>query len=55
MYILQATFGNPTRLISDRGATFTSKDFKKYCNNSLCVYYVQITTVMPRGNGQVEG
>jgi len=54
MYIiLQATFSNPTRLISDRGAAFMSEEFKKYCNDSH-IYHVQITTGMPRGNGQVE-
>lgn len=53
MNILQATFGNPTRLISDRGAEFTSGEFKKYCSDSH-IHHVQITTGMPRGNGQVE-
>lgn len=34
MCILQATFGNPRRLISDRGAAFISEEFKKYCEDS---------------------
>lgn len=29
--IIQCTFGNPRRIISDRGSAFTSNDFQKYC------------------------
>jgi len=53
MNILQATFGNSMSLISDRGAVFTSGEFKKYCSNSH-IYHLQITTGIPRGNGQAE-
>jgi len=52
MNILQATFGNRTRLISDRGTALTSGEFKKYCSDSL--YHVQITTGIQRRNWQVK-
>lgn len=45
MNILQATFGNSTRLISDRGAAFISGESKRYCSDSH-IYHVQITTGM---------
>lgn len=47
------TFGNPRRIISDRGAAFTSNLFKDYCNDEN-IEHVQITTGVPRANGQVE-
>jgi len=48
-----AVFGNPRRIISDRGTAFTSHDFKTYCTDEG-IEHVQITTGTPRGNGQVE-
>lgn len=51
--ILQGNFGNPRRIITDRGTAFTSSDFKDYCEQES-VQHVKITTGMPRGNGQVE-
>lgn len=53
LMIHQQTFGNPTRLISDRGTAFTSKDFKEYCDKEH-IQHITITTGVPRGNGQVE-
>jgi transposase InsO family protein len=44
-------FGNPPRIISDRGAAFTSNDFKNYCKEEN-IEHVLIT--IPRSNGQVE-
>ena len=49
----QRVFGNPARIISDRGSAFTSADFKEYCNKES-IEHVLITTGVPRGNGQVE-
>lgn len=49
----QTTFGNPSRIITDRGAAFTSTDFKKYCEDEK-IELAHITTGVPRGNGQVE-
>jgi len=50
----QATiFGNPKRIISDRGTCFTSKDFQQYCKEEN-IQHVLITTGIPRANGQVE-
>jgi len=46
-------FGNPRRIISDRGSAFTSGDFRKYCE-AEGVQHVLTTTGMPRANGQVE-
>lgn len=49
----QAVFGNPARIISDRGTAFTSKEFKDFCENEN-IEHVTITTGVPRGNGQIE-
>lgn len=46
-------FGNPCRLITDRGTAFTSGEFKNYCVEEG-IEHVTITTGMPRSNGQVE-
>lgn len=46
-------FGNPRRIISDRGSAFTSKEFKEYCR-AEGIEHSLITTGIPRGNGQVE-
>ena len=46
-------FGSPKMIISDRGAAFTSKDFKDYCVVEE-IKHVKIATGVPRGNGQVE-
>lgn len=51
---LQSTvFGNPRRLISDRGSAFTSNAFQDYCKEEK-IEHSLITTGVPRGNGQVE-
>lgn len=46
-------FGNPTRVITDKGGAFIANEFKEFCelNN---IIHVQNTTGVPRGNGQVE-
>ncbi|GFX17911.1 hypothetical protein TNCV_2293591 [Trichonephila clavipes] len=49
----QKTFGNPIRIISDRGSAFTSKLFNDYCDEEN-IQHLQITTGVPRENGQVE-
>lgn len=49
----QITFGNPNRIISDRGSAFTSTDFKKFCEDEK-IELITTTTGQPRGNGQVE-
>ncbi|GFX36115.1 transposon Tf2-6 polyprotein [Trichonephila clavipes] len=49
----QKTFGNPIRIISDRGSAFTSKLFNDYCDEEN-IQHLQIETGVPRGNGQVE-
>lgn len=46
-------FGNPRRIISDRGTAFTSGEFKSYCTEER-IEHVTITTGMSRSNGQVE-
>lgn len=46
-------FGNPRRIISDRGSAFTSKEFEEYCRTEG-IEHSLITTGIPRGNGQVE-
>ncbi|GFS54394.1 transposon Tf2-11 polyprotein [Trichonephila clavipes] len=49
----QKTFGNPIRIISDRGSSFTSTLLKDYCDEEK-IQHLQIATGVPRGNGQVE-
>lgn len=49
----QKIFGNPDRIISDRGAAFTSLDFQNYCEEEN-IKTIKITTGIPRGNGQAE-
>ncbi|GFU68218.1 hypothetical protein TNCV_39281 [Trichonephila clavipes] len=49
----QKTFGNPIRILSDRGSAFTSKLFNDYCDEEN-IQHLQIATGVPRGNGQVE-
>lgn len=53
LMIIQQTFGNPRRIISDRGTAFSSNDFAEYCKAEGIDHHM-ITTGMPRGNGQVE-
>ncbi|GFU51508.1 transposon Tf2-6 polyprotein [Trichonephila clavipes] len=49
----QKTFGNPKRIITDKGSPFNSKGFGDYCTEEK-IQNLQITTGVPRGNGQVE-
>ena len=51
--VIQTTFGNPSRIITDRGTAFTSNDFHDYCKNQN-IELIHITTGIPRGNGQIE-
>ena len=46
-------FGNPRRIISDKGTAFTSKDFEDYCSHEK-IHHILTTTGIPRANGQVE-
>lgn len=48
-----AVFGNPKRIITDRGAAFTSSAFESYCKEEN-IQHLLIATGVPRGNGQVE-
>ncbi|GFX92386.1 transposon Tf2-9 polyprotein [Trichonephila clavipes] len=49
----QKTFGSPKRIITDKGCPFNSKGFDDYCTEEK-IQNLQITTGVPRGNGQVE-
>ncbi|GFT02286.1 retrovirus-related Pol polyprotein from transposon 17.6 [Trichonephila clavipes] len=49
----EITFGNPHRIITDKGTAFTSKEFQEYCENEN-IQHLSITTGIPRGNGQIE-
>lgn len=51
--VIEATFGNPEKLVSDRGAAFTLEDFREYCT-ARGIHHLLITTGVPRANGQVE-
>ncbi|GFY17673.1 hypothetical protein TNCV_1074081 [Trichonephila clavipes] len=52
--ILQQTiFGNPSKIITDKGSAFTSTEFQKFCQEESIEHF-QITTGVPRGNCQIE-
>lgn len=46
-------FGNPRRIISDRGSAFTSTEFNEYCTSEK-IQHLLTTTGIPRANGQME-
>ncbi|XP_058978630.1 putative mediator of RNA polymerase II transcription subunit 26 [Musca domestica] len=48
-----SVFGNPQKVITDRGTAFTSKQFDEYCKTQG-IQHLLISTGVPRGNGQVE-
>ncbi|XP_063364028.1 uncharacterized protein K02A2.6-like [Cydia amplana] len=49
----QKDYGNPCRIVTDRGTAFTGKEFTEYCEEEG-IEHVKVTTGVPRGNGQVE-
>lgn len=53
LQLLTATFGNPSRVITDKGTAFTGSMFKDFCRDEN-IEVVHTTTGVPRGNGQVE-
>lgn len=53
MLLHQQNFGNPLRLITDKGSAFLSNEFKAYCTENN-IELITITTGTPRGNGQIE-
>ncbi|GFU16495.1 transposon Ty3-I Gag-Pol polyprotein [Trichonephila clavipes] len=46
-------FGNPARIITDKGSAFTSSSFEDYCKKQN-ILHISITTGLPRSNGQIE-
>lgn len=46
-----AIFGNPRRIISDKGSVFTSHEFENYCKQED-IHRHLITTGIPRVNGR---
>jgi len=48
-----STYSKPKRLVSDRGTTFTSNDFKTFLSNES-IEQILIATGTPMANGQVE-
>ncbi|GFY14314.1 transposon Tf2-6 polyprotein [Trichonephila clavipes] len=50
----EITFGNPHRIITDKGNAFTSKEFREYCENEN-IQYVSITTEYPEGTDKLNG
>lgn len=48
-----SVFGNPERVVTDRGAAFTANSFAEYMNTNG-IEHVVCTTGVPRGNGQAE-
>jgi hypothetical protein len=50
---LSKTFGNPKRIITDAGSSFTSNEFTQYCSNKN-IHLHTVATGMHRSNGQAE-
>ncbi|GFY25016.1 transposon Ty3-I Gag-Pol polyprotein [Trichonephila clavipes] len=46
-------FGNPARIITDKGSAFTSSAFEDYCNKQN-ILHITITAALPRSDGQIE-
>ncbi|GFS60188.1 transposon Ty3-I Gag-Pol polyprotein [Trichonephila clavipes] len=46
-------FGNPARIITDKGSAFTSSAFEDYCKKQN-ILRISITTGLTRSNGQIE-
>lgn len=53
LLLQQTTFGNPSRIITDKGSAFTSTEFETFCQEQS-IEHITITTGVPRGNGQIE-
>ena len=53
MKLHQKDYGNPRRIVTDRGTAFTGNEFQDYCEEEE-IEHITITTGIPRGNGQVE-
>lgn len=51
--MVTALFGNPSRIITDKGTSFTGGPFEEYCKDEN-IEVVHATTGVARGNGQVE-
>lgn len=50
---LSRFFGQPTRIVSDRGTAYSSKCFAAYCDTHA-IQHIQNAVRTPRANGQVE-
>lgn len=50
---LSSYFGLPTRIVSDRGTAYTSKQFEQFCDDND-VQHIKTAVRTPRANGQVE-
>lgn len=46
-------FGTPSVVVSDNGTAFTSKEFRKYCEDNV-IKHALISVATPRANGIVE-
>lgn len=46
-------FGFPRKIIADRGTSFTSDTFTRFCEDSN-IHLIHIATKTPRSNGQIE-
>ncbi|GFU63093.1 hypothetical protein TNCV_4123311 [Trichonephila clavipes] len=46
-------FGNPARIITDKGSEFTASAFEDYWKKQN-ILHISITTGLPRSNGQIE-
>lgn len=51
--VINETFGNPRRIIADKGTAFTANSFQDHCKEEN-IELSFITTGVSRGNGQIE-
>ncbi|GBN73531.1 hypothetical protein AVEN_204118-1 [Araneus ventricosus] len=49
----QTIFGNPSRIIADRGSAFTTNEFETYCSEEE-IQHLKVTAGIPTGSGQIE-
>lgn len=53
LQVIGSVFGNPARVVTDKGTAFTGSAFTDYCKAEN-ISVVHTTTGVPRGNGQIE-
>lgn len=50
---MKINYSRPLRIISDRGTSFTSREFEEFIKEQN-IKHIKIATASPQANGQVE-